>query len=1207
MKGYISKSLLLLFAIIGHYSALKAQCPSNKPTLPSTQFAATADPSGSVITLNWTRGNGQGRIIIAKQGAPVDALPVDCLATSEIPTQGFPFATGKNLGNGNYVVAHLTNSSTDQVLIIHLTPGATYHFAIAELNYVNGKFDFLLTNISRVSQTTTSCTSFEPSVASTNMTITSVSSNRLSINWNSGNGQQRIGILTTSNNTIFTPLDNTPLYFPSSFTTPNTIDFSQAYTLTLGNKLVYVGSGNSFYLENLPSGVSFTLNIYEVNTCQYNFLTSSKLMRTFSSCPNKPTIQPSSLTVTNVTTTSLQLNWVNGNGQMRMVVVRKNGSAIYTPIDCSNSISIFEQSLKIIEVNTNTINIPALEPGEAYDLTVFEGNFTQYDYLTMLNNYQTTGAPTITASTQSCIKNEPTIQSTNLTFTNITSNSVTLNWSNGNGTKRVVLANANAIPSDISDYFPYELVSNYISSNFNQTIKNLDGTSILYQGTGNSLNVSGLYTENFYFKVIEFNTTCGNDHFFIGSLISSVCIPFSPPNSLITPSGTISSCYQSVPLNCNTFLPSTAQFQWYKRLPNQTDILISGATSRNYIVTESGDYVLKITVSCSTTTSTPVSVVLNTSPSAIFNENTTFCGNNGEIMINSTTGNPDLFRIDWSNGSNIAGAQDLPYTQFTNNKVQISNLPNTYQTYGGILYFKNSSTTCEIGYPLTVTTKLNQTINFYSVPNKIYGAAPFPITASSTSGLSVILSISNSLIANINGNTITIQNSGSTTIIASQSGNGAYCAANHVTQLLTINKAVLTATPIATSRTYGAANPTFAINYTGFVNGENASVIDSPPLRSTTATVTSNTGTYPITVSGGTDNNYTFTYGAPATLTITKAALTATSTATKVYGAANPAFPITYTGLMNGETATVIDTPPTTSSTATTTSNVGSYPITLSGGSDNNYTITNQTGSLSVTKKNLTATAVSTSKYVGQPNPPFSISYSGFVNGENSSVLDVQPVTSTTATTGSPIGSYPINISGGSDNNYAYTYVNGVLSVLAAPTCSFYISSTGDLCTEGRIQLRANATSGTPATYLWSNGLTTNRISIHWGGTYSVTVTFSNGCTQTQSIYVEDPVGPGCIYYLKAEPLQFLQTSEFPNPVNTELTVEIANDLLETNSHDIPVILLDPSGKTTFASSFKKDNNQIKIDTQNMPAGLYLLQIGSGKTGVVRKKVMVVH
>lgn len=108
---------------------------------------------------------------------------------------------------------------------------------------------------------------------------------------------------------------------------------------------------------------------------------------------------------------------------------------------------------------------------------------------------------------------------------------------------------------------------------------------------------------------------------------------------------------------------------------------------------------------------------------------------------------------------------------------------------------------------------------------------------------------------------------------------------------------------------------------------------------------------------------------------------------------------------------------------------VGTYPITASGGVDNNYNFSYIPSTLTITKAMLTATAANTSRPYGTANPVFVINYAGFVNGENSSVIDVLPTATTTAIAASPIGNYPIHVTGGSDGNYAFTYVSGILEV----------------------------------------------------------------------------------------------------------------------------------------------------------------------------------
>jgi MBG domain (YGX type)/Chitobiase/beta-hexosaminidase C-terminal domain/FG-GAP-like repeat/Abnormal spindle-like microcephaly-assoc'd, ASPM-SPD-2-Hydin/NHL repeat len=173
------------------------------------------------------------------------------------------------------------------------------------------------------------------------------------------------------------------------------------------------------------------------------------------------------------------------------------------------------------------------------------------------------------------------------------------------------------------------------------------------------------------------------------------------------------------------------------------------------------------------------------------------------------------------------------------------------------------------------------------------------------------------------------------------------------TVTLTVNKATLTVTATNASRAYGAANPTFTDTITGFVNGDAQSVATGAASLTTTATTTSTVGTYPITAALGTlaASNYSFTF-ANGTLTIGKATLTATANnLTSTYGAALPSLTYATSGFMNGDTAaTAITGSPSLTTTATSTSAVGSYPITIAAGTlaATNYTFQFVNGTLTI-------------------------------------------------------------------------------------------------------------------------------------------------------------------------------------------------------------------------------------------------------------------
>ena len=255
----------------------------------------------------------------------------------------------------------------------------------------------------------------------------------------------------------------------------------------------------------------------------------------------------------------------------------------------------------------------------------------------------------------------------------------------------------------------------------------------------------------------------------------------------------------------------------------------------------------------------------------------------------------------------------------------------------------------------------------------------------------------------------------------------------------TVTKTMLTATAVAQTKVYGEANPSLTFNYSGWMNGDTETVLDTKPTVATTVDLTTAVGTHTgaITVSGGADNNYDFTY-VPADFTVTKAMLTATAVAqTKVYGEANPTLTFNYSGWMNGDTEAVLDTKPTVATTVGFTTAVGTHTgaITVSGGVDNNYDFTYVPADFTVTKTMLTATAVAQTKVYGDANPSLTFNYSGWMNGDTETVLDAKPTVATTVGLTTAVGTHTgaITVSGGVDNNYAFSYVPANFEVTKAP------------------------------------------------------------------------------------------------------------------------------------------------------------------------------
>jgi len=91
--------------------------------------------------------------------------------------------------------------------------------------------------------------------------------------------------------------------------------------------------------------------------------------------------------------------------------------------------------------------------------------------------------------------------------------------------------------------------------------------------------------------------------------------------------------------------------------------------------------------------------------------------------------------------------------------------------------------------------------------------------------------------------------------------------------------------------------------------------------------------------------------------------------------------------------------------------------------------------SLTVKPATLTITANNQTKVYGAALPTLTAGYSGFVNGDSTSNLTVQPALSTTATAASHVAGSPYSItaSGAVDPDYTISYVPGTLTVTPAP------------------------------------------------------------------------------------------------------------------------------------------------------------------------------
>lgn len=290
---------------------------------------------------------------------------------------------------------------------------------------------------------------------------------------------------------------------------------------------------------------------------------------------------------------------------------------------------------------------------------------------------------------------------------------------------------------------------------------------------------------------------------------------------------------------------------------NSANTLVISIDKTDFTCADLGENTVTLTVSDDSGNTATAEAVITIEdsilPTAIAQEITVRLDANNSATITVA----DIDNGSSDNCGNVSMSLDI--TTFNESKIGTNQVVLTVEDGSG-----NSSTATAV---VTVEPyKQTQIITFEAIADKIYGDADFDLDASINSSLAIDFSVISGP-ATLSGSTITMTGAGTVVVEAAQTGNDDYLAASEQITFI-VNKAALTVSADNKTINYGDEFPALTITYEGFVNGEDASTLDEVPTPSTTATATSERGSYPITLTEGSDNNYALTHE-EATLTIT--------------------------------------------------------------------------------------------------------------------------------------------------------------------------------------------------------------------------------------------------------------------------------------------------------------------------------------------------
>jgi YVTN family beta-propeller protein len=456
---------------------------------------------------------------------------------------------------------------------------------------------------------------------------------------------------------------------------------------------------------------------------------------------------------------------------------------------------------------------------------------------------------------------------------------------------------------------------------------------------------------------------------------------------------------------------------------------------------------------------------------------------NNDTYATAITGTPRLA----SPATSDPGTYPITISGLTSNNYTLTSVP-------GTLFVTDDA----IGKPSTTTLTVNPSSGQYGDPITLTATTSPTVASGRVTFYDVLPSGATVFIgdATLSGGTASFVAStlsaGTHSIEAAYSGDGIYSTSISQPSTVTIAKkqgagggAALTIIVQNASRQFGTANPQFAFIVTGvtgtLVPGDSFdSAVTGVATYTTTDTSSSAVGTtYPITVTGLVSQNYEIAT-VPGTLTIVGASSTTTLAAAQTTGftAAQYGDTVTLTANVAPTTATgtlvflegqnVLGTAPVGSGTgvaslALTTLQAGRHTITAMYLGDNNLGASTSTPvTIVVSQKTgpsgepyLIVTANDASRLYGQANPAFTYTVLGtLLNGDTqATAVKGVPIYSTSASLGSPVGTYPVSIVGGlSSLNYLTEFQDGTFTVTPT-TLTVALASSANPATYGGVVL----------------------------------------------------------------------------------------------------------------------------------------------------------
>jgi hypothetical protein len=326
----------------------------------------------------------------------------------------------------------------------------------------------------------------EPTTQASNIQFSAVASTSMTISWTAGSGDGALVVMKEGSAVTQSPIDGTVHGFNTTFGTPG-VDLGG------GEYVVYRGASTSVDVTNLVAETTYFVKIFEyagigtgASGINYQQDSPPEASQTTSPTgPAVPTVTNTSIAAIEDTTATLggEVTDIGGSNVSERGVYWSTTSGFTPPGEGTKVWSTGDWATPFVF----TENVISLTQGVMIYFRAFATN-SQGDSYSAEDSFQT----------------EPTVQPSDILFSSITSNSMTVSWSAGSGDGVLVLAKQGPTFTQA----PADWTEHNFNSSFGDPTTELGGAQeyVVYRGVANSVNITNLQAETtYYFKLFEYS------------------------------------------------------------------------------------------------------------------------------------------------------------------------------------------------------------------------------------------------------------------------------------------------------------------------------------------------------------------------------------------------------------------------------------------------------------------------------------------------------------------------------------------------------------------------------------------------------------------------------------------------------------------------------------------------------------------------------